>query len=839
MFSPRSNKTAATKASSAKGVSTATAKECYENLLKYHESFVRQYEIHELLFQIREKFEDELKIHHRVPSNDYRTKMLKYEEQWAIFLVEHKFLYDKMEFIEMFSPDSKGNVPVAGKPAPSGHRIFGLDGETVLEMDALRTVLYRMMGKIADDRNYLFRQVAPQDIPSIPELPHKLGENDSDIHFVRQLMLFTHPRLDMIKIVPHGMLGEEMYFSKFSSIGNDIIVDFNDWATLKGEKAFKESNATSQALYQWLGIKELPERVTYHWKQFLQESHCQYSTILYQYAENKWVIHALAPQITSVSKAMNDLANVYSAVIECVLNLIHYKKMDASRKIRLTPSVEPEFITMKELIPHIPLVTVAAFSMCLTRLPFEAIEDLKDGYLQLCVPNPIESALYNRRFKYAREAQKPVVVDFQGNQLIKKNEKHFWIRNDNKSHDRLERLTGAFQSLTSVWARGYVYQGQLKKLSGVDKMLKETEFLLQEDAAELIKEFKNPGYETMFVNVADNKAKGTTAMDVAARRTKQGMKVVSINAASAYHCGGGVLTGGRHALEESWCMTSTLLSSLLKGEHIMHLEHLDAKEAKAEAIAEKAQYLEEQAAKKREEEEKITAEWRKQMGEQTPGGRSPGSPGSMSDNKDIKSVIPEPEGPPEDDKFLSYPKPRFEAHIPIKGCLLSPDVEIFRSEAAQGYAYFEEPVRISGIVSIASFNKNPMMSDSPLDYPRSREEYMKQLGQKWQAAIIGAIKLGAEVIVVPDVGCGVFRNDPVITAEVFNIILRETYGYFKEVIVLGKDAFMDTSIIPFMKSRRLSLLEQPRPDRKKHIMDIFQKHKEKVEARNEAKVANK
>ena len=38
-----------------------------------------------------------------------------------------------------------------------------------------------------------------------------------------------------------------------------------------------------------------------------------------------------------------------------------------------------------------------------------------------------------------------------------------------------------------------------------------------------------------------------------------------VSAASAYHAGGGMMTGGRHALEEATCMQSTLYRSLEKG----------------------------------------------------------------------------------------------------------------------------------------------------------------------------------------------------------------------------------------------------------------------------------
>eukprot|EP00401_Gymnodinium_catenatum_P054053 CAMPEP_0117525758 /NCGR_PEP_ID=MMETSP0784-20121206/35937_1 /TAXON_ID=39447 /ORGANISM="" /LENGTH=396 /DNA_ID=CAMNT_0005321969 /DNA_START=1 /DNA_END=1188 /DNA_ORIENTATION=+ len=54
-----------------------------------------------------------------------------------------------------------------------------------------------------------------------------------------------------------------------------------------------------------------------------------------------------------------------------------------------------------------------------------------------------------------------------------------------------------------------------------------------------------------------------TVLDVAREiheRTDQ--KAVVVNAASAYHVGGGFTNGGRHALEESMCMQSTLYVSL-------------------------------------------------------------------------------------------------------------------------------------------------------------------------------------------------------------------------------------------------------------------------------------
>merc|ERR1712118_617152 len=54
-----------------------------------------------------------------------------------------------------------------------------------------------------------------------------------------------------------------------------------------------------------------------------------------------------------------------------------------------------------------------------------------------------------------------------------------------------------------------------------------------------------------------------TVLAGAQRAFKDGFtKLAIVSAASAYHCGGGFSTGGRHALEEALCTTSTLYNSL-------------------------------------------------------------------------------------------------------------------------------------------------------------------------------------------------------------------------------------------------------------------------------------
>lgn len=210
-------------------------------------------------------------------------------------------------------------------------------------------------------------------------------------------------------------------------------------------------------------------------------------------------------------------------------------------------------------------------------------------------------------------------------------------------------------------------------------------------------------------------------MDICARRSADGYRMVSVNAASAYHCGGGVMTGGRHAMEEAWCMTTTLLRSLQRSVYLGH---------------------------------------------------------KLGLSKTV--VVPGKKGKPEKE---------FHLHVPVDGCVLSADVKLFRNSSMRGYEFMSRPVHLAGIVSVAAFNKNPKVSDSPLDAPKSKDEYIKQVTEKWRATIGGALLLRADSIVIPDVGCGVFENDPKIVGACLNRILKEFPGYFQEVIVIGKHDF--------------------------------------------------
>eukprot|EP00928_Gymnodinium_smaydae_P002500 TRINITY_DN10898_c0_g1_i1.p2 TRINITY_DN10898_c0_g1~~TRINITY_DN10898_c0_g1_i1.p2 ORF type:complete len:122 (+),score=18.17 TRINITY_DN10898_c0_g1_i1:326-691(+) len=97
-------------------------------------------------------------------------------------------------------------------------------------------------------------------------------------------------------------------------------------------------------------------------------------------------------------------------------------------------------------------------------------------------------------------------------------------------------------------------------------------------------------------------------------------------------------------------------------------------------------------------------------------------------------------------------------------------------------------------------NCNSRVRDSPLDADwdapcdASRDfsldaihdhQYNAQLDRKWRAALVAAACFTeADVLVVPDAGCGVFQNPPEAVGAAFGRILaKEFNGRFSEVLI--------------------------------------------------------
>lgn len=128
-------------------------------------------------------------------------------------------------------------------------------------------------------------------------------------------------------------------------------------------------------------------------------------------------------------------------------------------------------------------------------------------------------------------------------------------------------------------------------------------------------------------------------------------------------------------------------------------------------------------------------------------------------------------------------------HVPVDGCIVSPDVVIFRETSAKGYAFQAQPIKLAGVCSVAMFNMNPRVSDSPVDAPHDFETYCRQVKDKFRSVVAGAVELKADVLVCPDVGCGVFENDPHIVGTMLGEVLLELPGVVSRVVLTGKAQF--------------------------------------------------
>eukprot|EP00441_Pelagodinium_beii_P015621 CAMPEP_0197668126 /NCGR_PEP_ID=MMETSP1338-20131121/68325_1 /TAXON_ID=43686 ORGANISM="Pelagodinium beii, Strain RCC1491" /NCGR_SAMPLE_ID=MMETSP1338 /ASSEMBLY_ACC=CAM_ASM_000754 /LENGTH=98 /DNA_ID=CAMNT_0043247487 /DNA_START=8 /DNA_END=300 /DNA_ORIENTATION=- len=89
---------------------------------------------------------------------------------------------------------------------------------------------------------------------------------------------------------------------------------------------------------------------------------------------------------------------------------------------------------------------------------------------------------------------------------------------------------------------------------------------------------------------------------------------------------------------------------------------------------------------------------------------------------------------------------------------------------------------------------NARVHDSPLDAPRNFDEYCAKVKDKFRSVVAAARELGAKVLVCPDVGCGVFANDPEVLGTLFGEVLRERPprpDALTEVVLTGQASFAE------------------------------------------------
>lgn len=151
-----------------------------------------------------------------------------------------------------------------------------------------------------------------------------------------------------------------------------------------------------------------------------------------------------------------------------------------------------------------------------------------------------------------------------------------WIRKKNDDTDRQARREISEKTRQAVQSRGYSLGQLLASLAHVDTMIEGTHLVSPTQGKWPAKYDHAPQPNwTRSTTLVIEKA---VVLEAAVKRAAAGQHVVAVNAASAYHSGGGFLSGGRHALEEAMCIQSTLYSSLERAQLLAQAEGLTAPE---------------------------------------------------------------------------------------------------------------------------------------------------------------------------------------------------------------------------------------------------------------------
>lgn len=295
-----------------------------------------------------------------------------------------------------------------------------------------------------------------------------------------------------------------------------------------------------------------------------------------------------------------------------------------------------------------------------------------------------------------------------------------WIRKANGPGERQMRRSAAEETIAACDAGGYLLDGRQFDLVAVAALRAHTRLVrgphaMQMGAPKARLQRHAPGL----------------LLDVACELTSWGRKVAVVNAASAYHAGGGFLTGGRHALEESLCMRSTLFVSLQTASAL----------ARAEKVA-----------------------------------------------------APKHCNPPVTPQNTPRPQP-WLCHIPEEGCLVSPEVEVFRGGSDVGYPFLPKVSKVT-VISMAMPNRNKQVRDAPIDSPADPGSYRALVLQKFAAVLAAAgSALGPDgALVIPDVGCGAYGNDPGEVGTLLGEALKRQPGLFSEIHLVGQGSFADAVV---------------------------------------------
>lgn len=149
-----------------------------------------------------------------------------------------------------------------------------------------------------------------------------------------------------------------------------------------------------------------------------------------------------------------------------------------------------------------------------------------------------------------------------------------WLRKANDEEDRAERRQVSAFTQRAVDCRGYVLGSERTvHLRHVEAMLAGTRLVGPGTGASWPAELSGQGQAgngpsplplPAWTRPTRLSVERRVVLEVSREMAKAGRRVVAVNAASAFHAGGGFSSGGRHALEEALCEQSSIYGSLVR-----------------------------------------------------------------------------------------------------------------------------------------------------------------------------------------------------------------------------------------------------------------------------------
>lgn len=157
--------------------------------------------------------------------------------------------------------------------------------------------------------------------------------------------------------------------------------------------------------------------------------------------------------------------------------------------------------------------------------------------------------------------------------------RYSWIRFDNSEPAREARRQIQKVTREAANASGYRLDGRTIHLEYVQATINGSQRL-----APSLRNLSSPSGSGRFGSTELTRHRGLVLDAAQELNVRHRDSVAVVSAASAYHCGGGFLTGGRHALEEAMCVQTTLFESIYREER-RYMQSLDGKASDTEFVA--------------------------------------------------------------------------------------------------------------------------------------------------------------------------------------------------------------------------------------------------------------